>query len=246
MQPHRRPRIVAGADMRSKELLREREVSTPTTRIQQSKALNDEMLAFSRDSSAKTLTDARDKLTTWAVDYALELHASIVDLSRLGRPASAAAMLRLIMEAALTSLYILHLPDQNIAHRLEAGEEFLPDTREIYKRCIDLPVVGPNIEKISKSLKPFHKLTHGDMPQLNRRRSDANWSETFSMEEASGQLYLADLLLLAAMDSFSHAIRSPDTQTIVRMRRDSVASEVSRRFGAPMPEADDPTPSPIR
>lgn len=192
-----------------------------------------------------SMTDARDRLAAKATDYVTELHRSQLFLLDSQHYGSAAAMMRLVIEGTLSALYILHLPDEAHAIRLEAGEAFLPDASKMFTRCAKLPGIGRYIEQVRKSQSPFHKFTHGDMPQINRRTRPGDWKATFDKAEIVVFSIISDFLLLGAMDTYSHAVASPDLQRAIRAVRDENAAE-ARALGMQIPDDDTFSPSPIR
>lgn len=195
--------------------------------------------------SLDSFSDARDRLTAKATDYVAELHRSQLFLLTYSHFGSAIAMMRLVMEGALSALYILHLEDETHARRLEDEVEYLPKASKMFTRCSKLPTIGPYIQQISQGQGPFHKFTHGDMPQINRRESPGNWAETFNQDEIAKFSILADFVMLGAMDTYSHAVSDPALQKAIRDVRDENAIE-ARAFGVPIVDDNTFSPAPIR
>ncbi|HEY0335587.1 MAG TPA: hypothetical protein VGC74_18100 [Stenotrophomonas sp.] len=174
-----------------------------------------------------------------ATDYALEIHRSIVELCASGKPATAAALSRLQIEASLTVCYLLHLDDIGQALRLERGESYLPLTRTIVQVLSGVPVIGKYVASLE--LGPFNKVTHGDMQQLSRRNVN-NWSSTFEPVEVKAFLVLADSLMFAALDSFGHAVK--DVGLRLAVRELNIAAAL--RAGLPLPAEMPLSPTPDR
>jgi hypothetical protein len=195
--------------------------------------------------SVTDIADARDRLTIKATDYVAELHRSQLFLLTYLHFGSAAAMMRLIMEGALSALYLLHIKDEGQALRLEQGSEYLPRASKMFAYCSKLPEIGHYIETIGNSQSPFHKFTHGDMPQINRRGHPEEWSKAFEQNEVFTFSILSDFVLLGAMDTYSHAIADPELQKAIRAVRDERAVE-ARAFGMQIPEDDTFSPPPSR
>lgn len=214
-------------------------------RFARSAHLNQICVGILAKKSLDALTDSRDRLTVKATDYVAELHRSQLFLLTDQHYGSAAAMMRLVMEGALSALYILHLKDEANAIQLEDGKTFLPSAGKMFVRCSKLPVIGANIETIGKSQGPFHKFTHGDMPQINRRHSPGDWTGTFDEREIATFSIIADFVLLGAMDTYSHAVSDPALQRAIRVVRDENGAE-ARAFGMPIPEDDTFSPPPVR
>lgn len=214
-------------------------------RFDRSAHLNQVCVGILRNRTLDSISDARDRLTVIATDYVAELHRSQLFLLTQKHYGSAAAMMRLVMEGALSALYILHLKDEALAHELEAGQTFLPTASKMFGRCSKLPAIGRNIEMIGKSQGPFHKFTHGDMPQINRRHSPGDWTGTFEQQEILTFSIIADFVLLGAMDTYSHAVADPMLQKAIRTVRDENGVE-ARAFGMKIPEDDTFSPAPIR
>lgn len=158
-------------------------MSTLDLRLARSAHLNQVCVGILRNGSLDSIGDARDRLTVKATDYVAELHRSQLFLLTDKQYGSAAAMMRLVMEGALSALYILHLKDEANAIQLEDGKTFFPSAGRMFARCSKLPIIGANIETIGKSQGPFRKFTHGDMPQINRRHSPGDWTGTFDERE---------------------------------------------------------------
>lgn len=220
-------------------------MSTLDLRLARSAHLNQVCVGILRNGSLDSIGDARDRSTVKATDYVAELHRSQLFLLTDKQYGSAAAMMRLVMEGALSALYILHLKDEASAIQLEDGKTFLPSAGRIFARCSKLPIIGANIETIGKSQGPFHKFTHGDMPQINRRHSPGDWTGTFDEREIATFSIIADFVLLGVMDTYSHAVADPVLQKGIRAVRDENATE-ARTFGMPIPQDDTFSPPPVR
>lgn len=214
-------------------------------RFSRSAQLNQVCVRILGKRPLESFSDARDRLTIKATDFVAELHRSQLLLLTDKHYGSAAAMMRLVMEGALSALYILHLKDEAHAIRLEDGKTFLPGAGKMFARCSRLPVIGANIEVIGKSQGPFHKFTHGDMPQINRRHSPGDWTSTFDERAIATFSIIADFVLLGAMDTYSHAVADPVLQKAIRAVRDENGAE-ARALGMPIPEDDTFSPPPVR
>lgn len=219
-------------------------MSYPRAKISESLQLNCEWTevfrrAAKRARTSGQLSDVRDRLVVDATDYTLELHRSFVELCESGKPATAVALGRLLIEAALTACYLLHLKDVDYARRLEEGESYLPLTRTIVEFLSNVPVIGRYVANLE--LSPFNKLTHGDMQQLSRRSLDG-WPNTFGSDELRAFLVMADSLMLAALDSFGHAIKDAALRDAVREL--NIAAAV--RAGLTLPDEIPISPAPDR
>lgn len=221
------------------------DMSPLDARFARSAHLNQVCVGILAKKSLDSLTDSRDRLTVKATDYVAELHRSQLLLLNDQHYGAAAAMMRLVMEGALSALYILHLKDEAHAIQLEDGRTFLPSAGKMFARCSRLPIIGANIETIGRSQGPFHKFTHGDMPQINRRHSPSDWTGTFDEREIATFSIIADFVLLGAMDTYSHAIADLVLQKAIRGVRDENGAE-AKAFGMPIPEDDTLSPPPIR
>lgn len=197
--------------------------------------------------TTRGLADPRERMSVKAVDYAIELHGSIAHLFAIGRRGSAAALLRALLESSLNCLYLLHLSDLEYARKLDLGESTLPDSSsKVFDACARLPLIGDYIKMVVGSkgnreqMEYFHKLAHGDTEQLNRRKFD-HQEAAFKDEEVRGFLLMADFLLLAVMDTFSHAVGDMDFGNEIRARR----NELIDIYHVQVPEDDPRSPAPV-
>lgn len=220
-------------------------MSALEARFSRSAQLNQVCVGILGKNPLDTIGDARDRLTVKATDYVAELHRSQLFLLADKHYGAAVAMMRLVMEGALSALYILHLKDEARAIQLEGGKTFLPSAGKMFAETSRLPVIGASIETIGKSQGPFHKFTHGDMPQINRRHSPGDWTGTFDEREIVTFSIIADFVLLGAMDTYSHAVADPVLQKAIRAVRDENGAE-ARAFGMPIPEDDTFRSPPVR
>ena len=85
----------------------------------------------------------------------------------------------------------------------------------------------------------WHGLAHGDVVQLNERKLGP-WRKNFSEERVGALMTMADLLLLAVMDTFSHAVRDSELGDLIRVERDRVAKKRS----IDLPSEDPRSPAP--
>jgi len=192
------------------------------------------------------LADPRERMSVKAVDYAIELHGSIAHLFAIGRRGSAAALLRALLESSLNCLYLLHLSDMQYAKALDSGEATLPDSSsKVFDACARLPLIGEHIKIVVGSkgnrerMEYFHKLAHGDTEQLNRRTFGQR-ELAFTDEEVRRFILMADFLLLAVMDTFSHALRDVDFGNEIRAKR----NELINIYDVAVPEDDPRSPAP--
>lgn len=192
------------------------------------------------------VSDPREIMMVRATDYAIELHASISNLFLIGHRGSGAAMLRALLEGALNGLYLLHLPDRDEASAIKKGERNLPNSSaEVFDACAKIPSIGDYIKKIvgergnRQQMTLFHKLAHGDIEQLNERKL-GSWRENFSEIQVNAFLTMADFLLLAVMDAFSHAIQDVELGELIRSERDRMAAI----YSIELPDHDPRSPAP--
>lgn len=202
---------------------------------------------FHRAESLGIASDPREIMAIRAADYAIELHASISYLFQLGRRGSGAAMLRSLLEAALNCLYLLHLQDREKANALMLGEGTLPKSSSlVFDECAKIPLIGDYIKTVvgekgnRQQMELFHKLAHGDTVQLNERRFGP-WSENSSDDQIGAFQTMADFLLLAVMDTFSHAIQDPELGELIRAERDRMA--LARSIEIPDHDPRSPAPA---
>lgn len=193
----------------------------------------------------QSLADPRDRLAAKAADYVAELHSAQLMALRGNHYAAAASQIRLEMEGALSALYLLHLDSKDKASDLEADRAYLPSAKSMWSRCSRLPNIGSKIHTIASAQGPFHKFTHGDMPQINRRSSLGDWKACFNAQEVTVHSILADTLLLATMDTFSHAVRDLQLRVAIRGIRDEVVGQMLA-IGIVVPEERTESPAPLR
>lgn len=216
-------------------------------RLRESKKLN--QVAAKHIQQSWVPDDTRDRLALKAADYAIELHGAIVTLIEDKMFGASGAMARLLIEACLSGVYILHCVPIEKAELMESGQLFLPKhMSEMVKACQEIPNIGPMFKALgSTSMAPFHKLTHGDMPQLNRRLlRETAFHEGYTPHEIETQLVLANTLLLAAMEIAAVASARPDYQSHVRKLRIDMLDEIKQAFGLAGGFPDVPLPEPIR
>lgn len=182
-----------------------------------------------------SLADPRDRLAAKAADYVAELHSAQLMALRGNHYAAAASQIRLQMEGALSALYLLHLESKEKAEDLESDRAYLPSAKSMWAHCSRLPNIGQKIQQIASSQGPFHKFTHGDMPQINRRASLGNWAACFDDQEIMVHSILADTLLLGTMDTFSHAVNDVELRVAIRNIRDEIVGQM-RAIGLFVPD----------
>lgn len=158
--------------------------------------------------------DPRDRLCIQAADYTVELGSGIVILVSNGHPGAAAAMARLEIEAALSSLYLLYRASLARAVAMEAGTGRLPDFQEMSRKCSTIEGVGEFLGTID--IGPFNKLTHGDAAQLTRRLIG---EPPFDEPTQVTQVLLAEMLALAAMQSAVVAANRHELQKAIHSMR---------------------------
>lgn len=207
-------------------------------------------IQFAFDAEADP-ADPRARLALASADLALEHHRAVVKLFRRGEPAAAAAMLRVLLDSGFAATYLLHRPTPDEASAMlenpgfyEEGRAYLPLTTDMMKELVKLPVIGPIIRVIHKDqLKAFHKLTHGDVPQLVRRRRS---QPSFSAEERHSLVELADLFMLATAYVGAQALQSDVLKSSIIAIRNAVLVEALTRKGLPIDSAryDEVPPEP--
>lgn len=181
--------------------------------------------------------DPRASLSLASVDLAMEHHRAVIQLFRRGQRASGAAMLRILLDSGLYATYILLCLTRDEATVMlagpnfyEEGRHYLPDTQTLMRSLKSLPTVGVNIQTIyEKHLKSFHKLTHGDVPQLVRRR---HGGPAFSAGEARNFLALSDIFMLASAYVGAQALQSAFLKEEIISRRSEVLAEILISSGA--------------
>jgi hypothetical protein len=178
--------------------------------------------------------DPRASLALASVDLGLEHHRAIARLYRRGEPASGAALLRLLLECGLTATYILHVLSPEDASEMLDGPPiyiegclYLVNTGDMVSALSNVPIIGEKIVEIyRKQLKFFHKFTHGDVPQLVRRRQGV---PTFSMDEIRDHLDMADAFLLASIYVGAQAVRADSLKRSTIEIRNALMAEILTR-----------------
>lgn len=187
-------------------------------------------------------SDPRESLALASVDLALEHHRAVVKLFKIGESASAAAMLRVLIDCGFTATYILHFltPEQaaemsKYPRHYDDTRAYLPNTQKMHEKLASLDGVGHNINFIYKNqLKIFHKLTHGDIPQLVRRRTGR---VSYNAEERQTLIELASLFLLAATYVGAQAVRSTSLKAQITELRNRATEAILLKAGEQMDQS---------
>jgi hypothetical protein len=104
---------------------------------------------------------------------------------------------------------------------------YLVNTGDMVSALSNVPIIGEKIVEIyRKQLKFFHKFTHGDVPQLVRRRQGV---PTFSMDEIRDHLDMADAFLLASIYVGAQAVRADSLKRSTIEIRNALMAEILTR-----------------
>jgi hypothetical protein len=162
-----------------------------------------------------------------AIRLALEHHSSITSLIRLTHFASAAALMRPLLEATATSVWSLYVATDHQIEGLVFRENVrLPSLDVMVQKIAKNKTLKGKVEfleLIRKSRGIFDKFTHGCVEQLKRRYSPTG--TTFDLQENILTLFIADMLLLLAA-SVEAARASANLNELVRLNVETVVSRM--------------------
>lgn len=182
----------------------------------------------------------RYRFSTSAVLLAHEHHSSVVHLVEGKRFASACALLRPLLEAAITATWSLYVAPATKLQALLEGHGRIPDLRSMVDKIEVVEGVGDQGgwgEMLREHARLFHAFAHGDVEQLKRRFGIGPDRTTYTRMENYGTLVVADVLMLWAVGVMAALSSSSETSDFVAASlRHVVASAREEHADLGLPE----------
>ena len=143
----------------------------------------------------------RHMLASAALSLAQEHHASVSTLISSHQYASAAALLRPLLEATIVAGWSIYCAKPDHVVEILFGRKPLPEIRSMMVRLDRTPELRGLLElhKIEKVISVLHDLTHGGMQQLGRRFTQNMHEATFDTAEVAIFLSLSDWIWCFAL-----------------------------------------------
>ncbi|WP_226469891.1 DUF6988 family protein [Luteimonas panaciterrae] len=186
----------------------------------------------------------RRMLSRCATSVALEHHSAVLKLIESGHFASAAAMLRPVMEAGAIAHWLLYAaPTERVQAMSQApleGARRDDDTpvlsvliRELADALPSLPGLA-NLQEILRSPAGswLNKYTHGGIPQLRRKGPDA---QPFGLPDMILALIRADMFVLMACAAATVIYDVPELDAYVPYKRKALFDEMVEKFDLSIP-----------
>ncbi len=189
----------------------------------------------------------RYALVASTVALAHEHHSSIIKLVEAGNFGSAAALIRPLIETAITGAWALYCAPAEVIEGLFWNKQKMPKPNSMLTAIERRPELKEKLglKKLMEGKGTlFHRFTHGDMDQLRRRFNAHGY--TFSEQENLGTLYISDLMLLLSATIFSVTTRERSLELFLEHHANSIVFEL-RDGGAELPEWEgwQPLPDPL-
>lgn len=205
----------------------------PVARCAQSKRMHAELWPL---IACQAPALPRYALVASTVSLAHEHHSSTTRLVELTNFASAAALIRPLIEAAITGAWALYCAPVEMVEGLLSNTHKMPKPNSMLTAMERRPELKDRLglkELMDGKGKLFHRFTHGDMDQLRRRFNVDGY--TFSERENVGTLYISDLMLLLAATTFAVATREQNLESFLEHHANLIVREL-RDGGAEVPE----------
>ncbi|WP_226469888.1 DUF6988 family protein [Luteimonas panaciterrae] len=186
----------------------------------------------------------RETLARCAISILLEHHSGVIALIKTAHYASAAAMLRPVLEAGTIAYWLLYAaPTERVQAMALApleGADQNSDTptlgRMINALADSLPSL-PSVRDLADGLgKPngrwLNKYTHGGIPQLKRKGPD---EPPFGFSDMIRALIRADLFALVGSAAATVVYELPELETYVAVKHRQLFDEYVWRFDLDAP-----------
>jgi hypothetical protein len=179
----------------------------------------------------------RFALATAAFLLAHEHHSAISKLLETQHFAAARALIRPLVEAVLTTAWVIYVAPSECIEDLHFARRALPKPTVMISQLDNVQELKGKLELklfMDGQGKILHKYTHGDMEQLGRRFSVLG--TTFTLDENIGALMISDLFLLLGATLYS--VTAPWTKIANRAETESnaVVDEIRERTNQPLAE----------
>jgi hypothetical protein len=199
-------------------------MQTPVERCTQSKRMCAELWPLIACQAPQL---PRFALVASTAALAHEHHSSITKLIEIGNYGSAAALIRPLVETAVTGAWALYCAPTEVIEGLFRNTHKMPKPNSMLSAIAKRPELKDKLglkELMDGQGAALHRYTHGDMDQLRRRFSTHGY--TFSKRENTGSLYIADLMLLLATTIFSVTTRERNLEKFLKHHADAVIEEL--------------------